>query len=193
MKVSKVIVDDNKCWKYIGDSLEEGVEFAQRVRAAGEKFYDPFTKKVTGVHKAVLDGDMVRLLIAMSHYHKYNDCGTMQYPDGFPILDTGVRGFTGEYAYLVHFGLLSRERQGDTTHYKLTGPGFEFVLGSTKVCPKLFNTGSQIHGYDETVERVNAQSFFSRVEWGLMQVPLWFLPQEYREEILTPEELEIRA
>ncbi len=154
------------------------------------KRYVVATREVTGVHKAVLDADMVRLLIAMSHYHRYNDCDTLTYPGDFPVLDRGSRGFTGEYAYLVHFGLLSRERDGDVTHYKLTPMGWEFVKGGTKVCPVLFNTASQVHGFDENVDRVNVGYFFSKEELEEMEKPLWFLPEKYRQEILTPEELE---
>jgi hypothetical protein len=182
-------VNGVKCWKYLGDSLKEAAVFAQKVRSVGAKFYDPLTREVTGVHRAVLDADMVRLLIAMSHYHKYNEYSTMVYPDEFPVLDKGVRGFTGEYAYLVHFGLLRRERDGDVTHYKLTMIGWEFIKGGTKIHRALFNSGAQIHGFDESTERVGVKYFFSNQELEKMQKPLWFLPEKFRQEILTAEEL----
>jgi len=185
----KITISGTKCWVYHGNDLEAAVAFAQKVQAAGEKFYDPFTKVVTGVHTAILDQAMVTLLIAMEHYHKYNDYPRMSYPDDFPVLDRGTRGFTGEYAYLVHFGLLCREREGEFTYYRLTTLGREFIEGGKMVCPVLFNTAGQIHGYDETVDRVNARSFFSTGEWEEMQKPLWFLPEKYRQVILTEEEL----
>jgi len=182
--VTKEIINGVKCWKYRGDSLEVAVVFAKTAQAAGEKFYDPLTNEVTGVHKAVLDKAMVTLLIAMSHYHRYNDHSAMMYPDHFPLLDNGTRGFTGEYAYLVHFGLLSRERQGDDTYYSLTPLGFEFVEGAVKICPMLYNSGSQIHGFNDNVDRVSMQSFFSQSELDEMQTPLWFLPEKHRCEVL---------
>jgi hypothetical protein len=113
----------------------------------------------------------------------------MVYPDEFPVLDKGVRGFTGEYAYLVHFGLLRRERDGDVTHYKLTMIGWEFIKGGTKIHRALFNSGAQIHGFDESTERVGVKYFFSNQELEKMQKPLWFLPEKFRQEILTAEEL----
>ncbi len=187
--VTKTNVRGTDCWTYLGDSLTEAVDFARKVQAVGEKFYDPLTGVVTGVHTAVLDKAMVTLLIAMEHYHKYNDYSRISYPGDFPVLDKGTRGFTGEYAYLVHFGLLSRGREGEFTFYQVTDLGREFIEGGKKVCPVLFNTAGQIHGYDETVDRVNARSFFSTDEWEEMQKPLWFLPEKYRQEILTEKEL----
>lgn len=187
--VIKEIINGVQCWKYLGNDLKECCDFAQKVQSMGEKFYDPLTKEVTGVHTAVLDKAMVTLLIAMEHYHKYNDYPRMSYPDDFPLLDQGTRGFTGEYAYLVHFGLLCREREGEFTYYRLTTLGREFIKGGKKVCPVLFNTAGQIHGYDETVDRVHARSFFSVGEWEEMQNPLWFLPEKHRQEILTEKEL----
>lgn len=188
-RVSKENINGVKYWKYLGGSLIEAADFARLVQSKGEKFYDPLTQEVTGVHKAVLDREMITLLIAMSHYHKYNEIATMAYPDEFPLLDKGVRGFTGEYAYLVHFGLLERGRRGDSTHYWLTDFGHEFVQGGKKICPALFNSASQIHGWDDTVERVSVESFFSRGEWEKVKKPLWFLPEKHRQEILTAEEL----
>lgn len=191
--VTKVRINGVECWKYRGNALNEAIAFAQTVLSHGEKFYDPLTGVVTGVHTAVLDKAMVTLLIAMSHYHKYNDHPSMEYPDHFPLLDSSPRGFTGEYAYLVHFGLLRRERDGDTTLYSLTPAGFKFVDGGSKVRPVLFNTSGQVHGYDEAFDRVNVRSFFSIGEWDEMQKPLWFLPEKHREEILTPEEFHPRG
>lgn len=183
--VTKEDINGIKYWKYLGDSLKVAAGFAKTAQAAGEKFYDPLTNEVTGVHKAILDKAMVTLLIAMSHYHRYNNHPSMTYPDDFPLLDSGKRGFTGEYAYLVHFGLLSRERQGDDTCYSLTPFGFEFIDGAAKICPVLYNSGSQIHGYDENANRVNMGSFFSQGELNEMQKPLWFLPEKYRQQVLA--------
>jgi len=189
--VDHVRINGVKCWKYLGDSLVEAAGFARKVQAVGERFYDPLTNEVTGVHKAVLDSEMVRLLIAMSHYHKWNEQETLVYPDHFPVLDQGTRGFTGEYAYLVHFGFLNRERQGDDTHYWVTDLGNEFIRGGLRIHPALFNSASQIHGWDQSVERVDVRSFFSRSEWEEIQKPLWFLPEKHREEMLTAKELAI--
>lgn len=186
--VTKATIKSVKCWVYLGNDLKEAVGFAKMAQAAGEKFYNPLTEEVTGVHTAILDKAMVTLLIAMSHYRKYNDHPSMAYPEQFPLLDNSPRGFTGEYAYLVHFGLLSRERDGDTL-YSLTEFGLEFVEGEVKVCPVLFNSGSQVHGFDESVDRVNVGSFFSQGEWEEMQKPLWWLTDERRQDILTDEEL----
>jgi hypothetical protein len=61
------------CWKYGGNDLDECIAFAQLVRQHGERFYDPLTQEVTGVHRATLDREMVRLLAAMSHYQEFND------------------------------------------------------------------------------------------------------------------------
>ncbi len=187
--VSKDTHNGVKYWRYVGDSLTVAADFARLVQSKGEKFYDPLTQEVTGVHTAVLDKAMVTLLIAMVHYHQYNEYVTMTYPEDFPVLDKGTRGFTGEYAYLVHFGLLNRERRGEYTHYQVNPLGHEFVKGGKKICPALFNSASQVHGWDDTADRVNVRSFFSREEWEKMKKPLWFLPEKYRQEILTPKEL----
>ncbi len=180
-----------KCWKYLGYDLIDCVAFARVVQAAGERFYNPLTDNITGVHTATLDKAMVTLLIAMSHYRDYNDHSSMMYPDHFPLLDGGPRGFTNKYAYLVHFDLLSRKRDGKDTFYSLTLLGLEFVRGRAKVCPVLFNSGSQIHGYDKSVDPVNVGSFFSKGELDEMRKPLWFLSDKLRQEILTDEELAI--
>lgn len=186
--VTKENVNGVKYWEYHGDSLKGAAGFAKIVRAAGEKFYDPLTNEVTGVHTAVLDKAMVTLLIAMSHYHRYNDHPSMSYPDDFPLLHDGRRGFTGEYAYLVHFGLLNREHKGEDTCYSLTKFGFKFVWGGAKICPVLYNSGSQIHGFDENFDRVDMKSFFSQEELDKMRKPLWFLPEKFRQQILVPME-----
>ncbi len=191
--VTKETIKGTPCWVYHGNDLGRAINFAQRVQAAGEKFFDPLTGVVSGVHTAVLDKAMVTLLIAMDHYHRYNEYSQMIYPDEFPVLDKGCRGFTGEYAYLVHFGLLSRERDGDLTSYQLTDSGREFIKGGKKIFPELFNTGGIIHGYDETKKRVNAMSFFTVREWAQMETPLWFLPDKFRREILTTEEYNLKG
>ncbi len=183
--VSQVKINGVKCWKYLGTDLKEAGYFARTVHAAGEKFYNPLTSEVTGVHTTVLDKVMVTLLIAVSHYHKYNDCLTMANPEEFPLLNSSIRRFAT--VSLVHFGLLKRER--DTTRYLLTETGMKFVEGKWKVRPVMFNSGSQIHGYDESIDRVDVESFFTQNELGEMRKPLWFLPEKNRQEILTDKEL----
>jgi hypothetical protein len=59
------------------------------------------------------------------------------------------------------------------------------------VRPVLFNTGSEVHGYDGNITPVMFDSFFTQSELEEMQKPLWFLPEKYRQEVLTPKELAI--
>lgn len=189
--VRKDTINGIECWVYIGNSLSDCVDFAKLVRRHGEWFFDPLTAEVSGVHRATLDREMVRLLAAMSHYQDFNDYTTMVYPGDFPVVTSrAARGFTTNYNYLVHFGLLGKEHREDAVHYWVTDKGREFLAGGRSPA-SLFNTGALVHGIDEAGGTVGMEDFFNQEQQDEMKKPLWFLPQQYREEILTANELKI--
>jgi hypothetical protein len=89
---------------------------------------------------------------------------------------------------LVHFGLLAKERRDNDMHYWVTRKGRRFLAGE-KSPSALFNSGALVHGLDPSGEMVGMDNFFSQEQQDEMKKPLWFLPQAYREQILTAEEL----
>jgi hypothetical protein len=191
--VKRIIFNGVPCWRYLGDSLSEAVSFARKVRTAGERFFDPLTARVTGVRKAKLNREMVLLMAAMAHYHDFKDHDTMIYPGDFPVVAPKAgEGFTTDYNYLVHFGFLGKERRDDDLHYWVTELGRGFLAGNP-VHSSLLHTGALVHGLDPAGELTTISDFFVPTQLEEMQKPLWFLPQAYREEILSPEDLAIEA
>lgn len=182
------------CWKYLGNNLAECIRFAKKVQSSGDHFFDPLTMEVTGAHRAVLSKGMVTLLAAMDHYHRFNDIKTMSYPTGFPYLSGhAARGFSTNYNYLIHFGLLAKspgEKNSDgCVHYWVTDTGRDFIEWMP-IEAELFNIGPMVVGYDTSSSKT-FDEFFSAAELKEMEKPLWFLPEKDRLEILTPEELEL--
>lgn len=75
-----------------------------------------------------------------------------------------------------------------TCNYWVTDKGREFLAGA-KSPSALFNSGVEVHGFDPAGEMVSIDDFFTQKQQNEMKKPLWFLPQSYRQQILTPEEL----
>ena len=192
--VATVNINGKICWKYVGNNLAACIQFAKLVQSKGDHFFDPLTEEVTGAHHTVLSKGMVLLLAAMDHYHRFNDIKTMSYPTGFPYLTKfAARGFTANYNYLVHFGLLAKS-PGDSNpdgcvHYWVTDHGREFIAG-IPILAELFNIGPMVVGY-ATGSRKTFDEFFTTAELTTMEKPLWWLSPEKRASILTAEELEL--
>ncbi len=177
-----------KCWKYSGCDLDECIAFARVVQAAGEKFYDPLLDEVRSAHIAKLNKGMVLLLAAMDHQHRYNDYETMAYPNDFPVISSkAARGFTTNYSYLVHFNLLSKTSRNGEVHYWVTDLGRRFIKGESIRCT-LYNIGSEVVGFDD-ISWGTINKYFSEKVLTEMRKPLWWVKEETRLSILTPEEL----
>lgn len=186
--VSYTNINGKSCWKYKGNDLAECIAFARKVQAAGEKFYDPLTDDIRSTHRAILDASMIRLLVAMDHYRRYQDRTMFEYPNDFPKVSPGAaRDFSTNYNYLVHFGLLGKKTQDGEVVYWVTNLGRKFINGES-ICCELYNIGPEVVGYNDTswgtiTDKIDAE------EWAEMQKPLWFWSQENRELVLTDEEL----
>ncbi len=192
--VTATNINGRICWQYIGNDLAECIRFAKRVQSGGDHFFDPLTMEVTGAHHTILSKGMVLLLAAMDHYHRFNDVKTMSYPTGFPFLsEQAARGFTTNYNYLVHFGLLAKspgEKNHDgCVHYWVTDHGREFIAG-IPILAELYNIGPMVVGYASGSKKT-FDEFFSTAELAEMEKPLWFLTEEKRLSILTSDELEL--
>jgi len=189
--VTTVNINGKICWKYIGNDLEECIRFARKVQLGGDHFFDPLTTEVMGAHRAKLDKNMVLLLAAMDHYHRFNDVKTMAYPTGFPYLSgQAARGFTTNYSYLVHFGLLDKSHGSNSdgkVHYWVTDHGREFIAG-IPILAELLNIGPMVVCFAKD-SRKTFDEFFTVGELAEMENPLWFLSEREREIILTSDEL----
>lgn len=184
-------INGTLCWRYAGNDLRECVVFARKVRTAGEKFWDPLTGDIRSAHRQRLTEGMSLLLAAMQHYHDYNDMRTMTYPNEFPMVNSkAARGFTTHYNYLIHYGLLGKESRDGVVHYWVTDLGREYLDGK-ELPGSILNIGKEILGFDPTAEMVSMTTLFSASELDEMQKPLWFLPEDYRQEMLTAEEMSI--
>jgi hypothetical protein len=186
--VSQVSINGTTCWKYVGNNLQECILFARKVQAAGEKFYDPLTDNIQHAHRAILDAPMVRLLVAMYHYELYQDREMFEYPKDFPKVSPGAaRGFSTNYNYLVHFGLLGKKNQDGEVVYWVSDLGQKFVKGESIRC-ELFNIGPEVVGYDEN-SWGNIESKIDEDELLEMKKPLWFWTEENRKLVLTEDEV----
>ena len=189
-KVQFISLNGKPCWKYLGNDLEECVQFARQVQAAGEKFYDPLTDSVRSAHRAILDKYMIRLLVAMEHYRLYQERERFEYPNDFPKVSPGAaRDFSTNYNYLVHFGLLAKENKDGVVVYWVTNLGRAFIAGES-IRTELFNIGPEVVGYDEN-SWGTIVSKLGEAEVERMKKPLWFWTDEGRQAVLTDAELAI--
>ncbi len=142
--VRERIINGKPHWVYLGNSLAECIRFARKVQESGEYFLDPLTMEIMGAHHTKLALVLpVLLLVAMDHYHRFNDMKTIAYPEEFPYLSgKAARGFTADYNYLVHFGLLDKGSENvnsdDCVHYRVTALGRAFI-GGMEIRTELFN------------------------------------------------------
>lgn len=70
--VREEIINGKSHWVYLGNDLAECIRFAVKVQENGEYFFDPLMMKIMGAHRVTLTKDMVLLLAAMDHYHRFN-------------------------------------------------------------------------------------------------------------------------
>lgn len=176
------------CWVYLGSDFDELIAFSRKAQSYGERFYDPLTADVAGAHHAILDKQMVRLVLAMQHYHQFNDYEQMAYPNDFPVISPrAARGFSTNYNYLVHFGLLGKVHRDGEVYYWVTDLGRRFIGGCSIRC-ELYNVRSEVVGWNDQ-SWGTITDYFSEGELRDMEKPLWFLPEKHRQDILTPEEL----
>jgi hypothetical protein len=188
--LNETTVKGIKCWEYTGNDLADCISHAKRVTACGENFLNPITGVIAYSHTVNLSKGMVILLVAMQHYHDYQDKVTMAYPNDFPVTDNkAARGFSGSYNYLVQFGFLDKKTIDGDVRYWVTDLGREFIAGEP-VYKTLFNCGQEVLGFDKNTE-CTFGGFFSHIELGEMRKPLWWVAQKFREEVLTTEELAI--
>jgi hypothetical protein len=187
-----ISINGKPCWKYFGNNLEECVQFARQVQAAGEKFYDPLTDDVRSAHRAILDKYMIRLLVAMEHYRLYQEREEFVYPNDFPkVSPEAARDFSTNYNYLVHFGLLAKGNKVGVggVVYWVTNLGRAFIAGES-IRTELFNIGPEVVGYNEN-SWGTIVSKLGEAEVQQMKKPLWFWTEENRELVLTTDELAI--
>lgn len=188
--VEQITIFGLTCWKYLGNDLAECVKFAVLVQSRGERFYDPLTADVAGVHRAILDKPMIRLLVAMEHYHQYQEREVFEYPNDFPkVSPNAARGFSTNYNYLVHFGLLDKKNVDGEVVYWVTDLGREFIAGKSIRC-ELFNIGPEVVGHDDN-SWGTIEDKITGDELQKMKKPLWFWTQKNRELVLTTEELSV--
>ncbi len=189
-QVTMTSINGVDCWRYLGNDLEECIQVARLAQSKGEKFYDPLLDEVQGVHQAKLDRGMVLLLAAMDHYHRFNACKTLTYPNDFPVVSPkAARGFTTNYSYLVHFRLLAKKTVDGEVQYWVTERGRRFLQGEEILC-ELYNIGPEVVGYNPDSQGTIGK-FFHDGMLEQMKKPLWFLPERHRQDILTTEELAI--
>jgi len=132
-------------WYYLGNDLRECTRFARIVLENGGTFFDPLTGKPYGSNIEQMDVHKAELLLAIYHLRLYKDKASLLYSEEFPHLsDKYARGFTTNYSYLVHFGLLSKARLDGKVYYRLTNKGMDFCRGFAQ-CPKfVVNRGAEV-------------------------------------------------
>lgn len=105
-------------------------------------------------HKQRLDHHMINLVIAM--YNEHGVGTKLQYPKDFPHLnDRYARGFTTNYAYLRHWGLLERTGNGKTPDWHVTELGEQFIRGEIDAPAWVYNVEDKLVGRSATRVKVS--------------------------------------
>jgi len=159
-------------WEYLGNDVQEMLRFVNVVLRSRDKFFDPLTRRPEGSNRHTLETASVILLISLCQLTMVKHKHEFKYPDDFPKVTPkrGARGFSTNYSYLVHFGLLGRPEGKPESHYYVTQKGFDFYNGLA-TCSEfvICNRKNVLHSSKEQVRITD----FVDIE-DFKKEPLWW-------------------